>query len=128
MPKTAAPSQCAALASQNVTWPLGAGKDPVTVAVIVRGVSAAKLLDDKIKVVVVGVALQKANGEIEKMNDRQIRMAARDPVLDIAGHVRPRAEAHDVEQIRKNERIPTRVVPLKRGAATRRPIDEPDSG
>jgi hypothetical protein len=90
------------VASQNVTCPVGAGKDPVTVAVIVRGVSAAKLLDDKIKVVVVGVALQKADGEVEKMNDRQIKMAARDPVLDIAGHVRSRARARDVDTIRKN--------------------------
>lgn len=60
-------------------------------AVIVRGVSAAKLLDDKLKVVDVGVALQ--NGEVAKMNDRQIKMAARDPVLDIGRHARSRAKA-----------------------------------
>ena len=98
-PKTAAPSQCAVVASQNVTCPRGAGKDPVTVAVIVRGVSAAKVADDKLKVVVVGVALQKPRGELTKTSNRQIKMTARDlVVLDMAGHTRSRAKARDVDR------------------------------
>lgn len=86
------------MASQNVTCPLGVGRDPVTVAVIVRGVSAGKLLDDKLKVVVVGVALQKPRGELTKTSNRQIKMTARDlVVLDMAGHTRSRAKARDVD-------------------------------
>ena len=87
------PSQCAAVASQNATCPLGAGKD-ATVAVIVRGVPAAKLVEDKLRVVV-EVALQKASGEVARMNDRQIKIVVRDPVLDIARHIRSRAKTHE---------------------------------
>jgi hypothetical protein len=96
------------------------------VAVIVKGVSAAKLVDDKLRVVVVGFALQKASGEVTRMNNRQIKMTTRDPVLDMAGHTRSRAKAHDVDQVRENERILRRLGPIARGVATGSPIEEPE--
>jgi hypothetical protein len=80
-------------------------------------------LDDKLKVVVVGVALQKTKGEAAKMIDKQIKIA-RDTVLNIDGHIRPRAETHEVDKVREDERILTRVTSITSGAASGSPIDE----
>ena len=72
---------------------------------MVRGVSADKLLDDKLKVVVVGVALQKPRGELMKTSNRQVKMTARDlVVLDMAGHTRSRAKTHEGDKVREDER------------------------
>lgn len=62
VPKTAAPSQCAAVASQKTTWPrvtlVVTGPDAVLVTVAVRVVTvpAVTLFEDTVKAVVVKVA------------------------------------------------------------------------
>src|ERR1700677_993379 len=83
-PKTAAPSQCATVASQRVTCPFVTGElAPVTVAVRVIAVSAATLPDEMFKVVVVGLELAYAHGEETKKHTAKSTIAANGLVLDM---------------------------------------------
>ncbi len=87
MPKTAAPSQCAAVALQNATCPLVTGENcPVTVAVSVTAVPAVTLLGDTLSVVVVGLVLPCASDDEPKTNAREIKIAARVLRLTMSVH------------------------------------------
>src|SRR5271155_2350405 len=87
MPKTAAPSQYAAVALQNATCPSLTGENcPVTVAVSVTAVPAVTLFDDTLNVVVVGLPLPCASGDGPKTHARELNIAARVLMLTISVH------------------------------------------
>jgi hypothetical protein len=77
-PKTAGPSQWAAVESQKVTCPTVTGEVPVTVAVSVTAVPAVMLLDETVKaeVVVIDVAAC-ADGSPANTNTRASKIRRR---------------------------------------------------